>query len=58
MTARQKILIFNKVSKILRSTLDWDKTAYHGDIVITNIDKAADKIIKYFKPKLRGKKNA
>ena len=45
------------VEKILRTTIDWDQTVYHGDVTIMNIGKAADKIIKYFKPKLRGKKN-
>jgi hypothetical protein len=49
---KKKLSIRKRVEEILSSTLDWDKTAYHGDIVITNIDQAAEKIEKYFKQKL------
>lgn len=60
MTAREQkrmLSIQKKIEEILSSTLGWDKTAYHGDIVIINIDRAAEKIVKYLRYRLtKGKK--
>ncbi len=54
---KRRLSIRKKVEEILSSTLDWEKTAYHGDVVIINIDKAAKKIVKYFEPRLKKELN-
>ena len=54
---KRALISHKKVEEILSSTLNWEKTAYHGDVVIINIDKAAKKIVKYFEPRLKKELN-
>ena len=41
-----------EIADLLKKILDWDYTAYHGDVCIINIDKASIELRNYFEKKL------